>query len=120
MTLRSTSNPFKFKILYYFVKIRSHFEEIVQNLELRRVGGAPKGLLGSRLSNHPISEHTRRLDNSKWQSIAFTLARVWYILVGVFIPPTYVTYGPLYPHLHGIFPEYFGPKVISYRLECTI
>ena len=31
------------KILYYFFKIRSHFEKVVQNFELKRVGDAHKG-----------------------------------------------------------------------------
>jgi len=33
--------------LYYFSKIGSHFEKVVQNIELQRVGGAPK--------DHPFS-----------------------------------------------------------------
>ena len=41
--LRCTSNSLQFKILYYFFKIRSHFEKLVQNFELKRIGGAPKG-----------------------------------------------------------------------------
>ena len=43
VTLRCTSNSFQFKILYYFSKIEYHFGEVVQNFELKRVGGAPKG-----------------------------------------------------------------------------
>ena len=35
--VRYISNPFQFKVLYYFSKIKSYFEEIVQNFELKRV-----------------------------------------------------------------------------------
>ena len=29
--------------LYYFPKVKSHFEKLLQNFELKRVGGVPKG-----------------------------------------------------------------------------
>ena len=35
VTLRCASNPLQFKVLYYFLKLRSHFGELVQNFELR-------------------------------------------------------------------------------------
>jgi len=44
-------------------------------------------MLGSRLPYNPINEHTRRLDKTKWQSVAFVLARVQYRLVGGIYTP---------------------------------
>ena len=43
--------------------------------------------MGSRFPYHPIIEHTRRLDKTKWQGVAFVLARVQYRLVGGYLYP---------------------------------
>ena len=43
VTLRCTSSPFYSKHLYYFSKIRSYFEEVVQIFDLKRIEGSSNG-----------------------------------------------------------------------------
>jgi len=40
MILGYTFNSLQFKILYYFLKVRSYFKKIVENFEIKRIGGA--------------------------------------------------------------------------------
>ena len=53
MILGYTFNSLQFKILYYFFKVRSYFKKIVENFEIKRIGGASKGYQFASVRTNP-------------------------------------------------------------------